>query len=241
MLHTQVWNENIFSIISISFKEFWLYKLETYKVYIKRNSVKNVQKVIYLNRMHDVYLSQQSRLTLLNMLTKLIKKFYIGFYLLLLLQDVHSRNSTNENLWFFPKSYFFFQTVQYWRPLLITMVCYCIKDGRFKKISHGFKGRILHYMYVNDGSDSFLEWSCTVIQCMVSYKIDLLGNECEPIYIDGWFIFLTTIIYLFPGEITVIPINKENLYFCLKNKRNVWVEIVLKFLFSIHIDLCHQV
>jgi len=29
-------------------------------------------------------------------------------------------------------------------------------DGRVKKISEGFKGRILHYMYVNDGSDLIL-------------------------------------------------------------------------------------
>jgi len=29
-------------------------------------------------------------------------------------------------------------------------------DGRVKKISEGFKGRILHYMYVKDGTDLIL-------------------------------------------------------------------------------------
>jgi len=46
--------------------------------------------------MHVVYLSQQSRLTLLNMLTQFIRKFSTGFHLLLLPKNVHSRNSTNE-------------------------------------------------------------------------------------------------------------------------------------------------
>jgi len=48
--------------------------------------------------MHVVYLSQQSRFTLLNMITQLIRKFYIGFHLHLLPKDVNSQNSTNENL-----------------------------------------------------------------------------------------------------------------------------------------------
>jgi len=49
--------------------------------------------------MHVVYLSQ--RLTLLNMLTQFVNKFYIYFRLLLLTKDEHSQNSTNENLRFF--------------------------------------------------------------------------------------------------------------------------------------------
>jgi len=79
--------------------------------------------------------SNQSRLTLLSMLTNFIRKFYKGFHLLLLPKNVHSQNSTNENLWFFlffyPKMCIlkiqqieifdfsqsrnvFFQTVPYW-------------------------------------------------------------------------------------------------------------------------------
>jgi len=46
--------------------------------------------------MHDVYRSQQYRLTPQNMLTQFIKQFQIGFRFLLLLQDVHTQNSTYE-------------------------------------------------------------------------------------------------------------------------------------------------
>jgi len=38
--------------------------------------------------MHVVYLSQQSRLTLFNMLTQFIRKFYTGFHLLLLPKNI---------------------------------------------------------------------------------------------------------------------------------------------------------
>jgi len=89
-----------FHITFITFKEFLLYELEPYIDCIEQKSVKYFQKIIYFNWMHDVYLSQQSRLTLLNMLIQFIKKLYIHFYLLLP-KDGHSRNSTNENLWFF--------------------------------------------------------------------------------------------------------------------------------------------
>jgi len=60
-------------------------------------------KIIYFIRMHDTF-------TLLNMLTQLIKTFDKGFHLLHLPQDVHSRNSTNEYIWFFPKSKWSFPT-----------------------------------------------------------------------------------------------------------------------------------
>jgi len=68
------------------------------RVLIEQNSVKCVQKIMYFNYMHVVYLSQQSRLTLLTMLTQFIRKINIGFHLHLLPKDVHSRNSTNKNL-----------------------------------------------------------------------------------------------------------------------------------------------
>jgi len=105
-----------FYINSITFKEFWLYELESHIVCIERRSVKYVQKITFFNWMHGVYLSPQSRLTLLNMITQFIKNFYRGFHLLLLPQDKHSRNSTNEKLWFFPKLKWFFLNC----PLLAT-------------------------------------------------------------------------------------------------------------------------
>jgi len=64
-----------FYITSFTFKELWLYELKPYIVCIEQNSVKYIQKVIYFNWMHVVYLSQQYRLTLLNMLTRFIRKF----------------------------------------------------------------------------------------------------------------------------------------------------------------------
>jgi len=129
-----------FHITSTTFIEFWLYELEPYIVRIEHISVKCVQKIIYFNRMHVVYLSQQSRLTLVNMVTQFIRKFYIGFHLtqrcavskfnkwksfifpLLLPKDVHSRNSTNENHCFFPNSKWFLPNC----PLLATWVWLCV-------------------------------------------------------------------------------------------------------------------
>jgi len=66
-----------FNITSITFKKFWLYELDPYIVCIEKNSVKYIQKVIYFYWMHIVYLSQESRLTLLSMLTQFIRKFYM--------------------------------------------------------------------------------------------------------------------------------------------------------------------
>jgi len=126
-----------FYITSFTFKEFWLYELEPYIVCIEQNSVKYIQKVIYFNWMHVVYLSQQSRLTLLNMLTRFIRKFLQVFIFFFYPKICILEIQQMKNLWFFlffyPKMCIleiqqmkifvfsqtrndFFQTVPYWLP-----------------------------------------------------------------------------------------------------------------------------